>query len=128
MTPSRAVFRQLFHETSKNMDTYDYLPDAETKYPFCFVEYGTNDDQSNSDLMGNVSINVHWFGTRNQATQIDTATAKLHDQLLKINSFLPYHMIMSGWRDRPMPESPDAPGILHFVAEIQIIYTRRRDK
>ena len=104
MTPSRAVFRQLFHETSKNMDTYDYLPDADAKYPFCFVEYGTNDDQSNSDLMGNVSINVHWFGTRNQAKQIDTATAKLHDQLLRINSFLPYHMHMSRWRDRPMPE------------------------
>ena len=50
MTPSRAVFRQLFHEASKNMDTYDYLPDADAKYPFCFVEYGTNDDQSNSDL------------------------------------------------------------------------------
>ena len=128
MTPSRAVFRQLFHETSKNMDTYDYLPDAETKYPFCFVEYGTNDDQSNSDLMGSVTINVHWFGTRNQASQIDTATVKLHDQLLKINSFLPYHMHMSRWRDRPMPESPDAPGILHFIAEIQITYTRRRDK
>ena len=94
MTPSRAVFRQLFHEASKNMDTYDYLPDAEAKYPFCFVDYGTNDDQSNSDLMGNVSINVHWFGTRNQAKQIDTATVKLHDQLLRINSFLPYHMHM----------------------------------
>ena len=128
MTPSRAVFRQIFHEADKNMDTYDYLPDADTKYPFCFVEYGTNDDQSNSDLMGNVSIDVHWFGTRNQAKQIDTATVKLHDQLLKINSFLPYHMHMSGWRDRPMPESPDAPGILHFVAEIQITYTIRRDK
>ena len=128
MTPSRAVFRQLFYEASKNMDTYDYLPDADTEYPFCFVEYGTNDDQSNSDLMGNVSINVHWFGTRNQASQIDTATVKLHDQLLKINSFLPYHMHMSRWRDRPMPESPDAPGILHFIAEIQITYTRRRDK
>ena len=128
MTPSRAVFRQLFHETSKNMDTYDYLPDADAKYPFCFVEYGTNDDQSNSDLMGSVTINVHWFGTRNQATQIDTATVKLHDQLLRINSFLPYHMHLSRWRDRPMPESPDAPGILHFVAEIQITYTTRRDK
>ena len=128
MTPSRAVFRQLFHETSKNMDTYDYLPDADTKYPFCFVDYGTNDDQSNSDLMGNVAINVHWFGTRNQAKEIDTATVKLHDQLLRIDSFLPYHMHMSGWRDRPMPESPDAPGILHFIAEIQITYTRRGDK
>ena len=128
MTPSKAVFRQLFHEANKNMDTYDYLPDADTKYPFCFVEYGTNDDQSNSDLMGNVSINVHWFGTRNQAKQIDASTVKLHDQLLRINSFLPYHMHMSGWRDRPMPESPDAPGILHFIAEIQITYTRRGDK
>ena len=126
MTPSRAVFRQLFYETSKNMDTYDYLPDADAKYPFCFVDYGTNDDQSNSDLMGSVAINVHWFGTRNQAKQIDTATAKLHDQLLRINSFLPYHMHMSRWRDRPMPESPDAPGILHFIAEIGRASCRER--
>lgn len=125
MTPTRAVFRQIFFQSKQIMDTYDYLPDAEAKYPFSYVSYGDNNPLASSDLLGTVSINVHWFGEREQVSEIDTATAKLHDDLLKINSFLPFHMSMSRWRDRPQPEAPDAPGILHFVAEIQITYTRK---
>lgn len=125
MTPTRAVFRQLYYESQQILDTYDYLPDANAKYPFCFVDYGTNSQQQNSDLVGQVVINVHWFSTPEQVSTVDSAIAKFHDRLIKIDSFLPYHMQLTNWIDRPQPDPPDAPNIKHFIAEVTILYTRK---
>ena len=128
MTPSRAVFRQLFKISNDLMDTYDYLPDAEAQYPFCFVENGRNIQTNNSDLMGTVSTMVHWFCTRDQVGDVDLTVARFHDELKSIDSFLPYNMSMKNWIDRPQPEAPDSPGIMHFIAEIDIDYTRKEVK
>ena len=125
MTPTRAVFRQLFKIANDLMDTYDYLPNAEAKYPFCFVEHGRNTKMQNSDLMGTVSIMVHWFCARKQISETDQKVAKFHDALVSIDSFLPYHMQLIKWIDRPQPEAPDSPGIAHFTAEVEISYTRK---
>ena len=125
MTPTRAVFRQLFKLANDLMDTYDYLPDAEVKYPFCFIEYGRNVKKLNSDLMGTVSIMVHWFCERKQVAKTDKKIASFHDALISIDSFLPYHMHLDQWIDRPQPEAPDSPGIAHFIAELEISYTRK---
>ena len=125
MTPSRSVFRHIYSITQKTMDTYDYLPDSEAKYPFCFVDFGHNYAERNNDVLGRVVINAHWFGQRKHVKQIDKAIVSLHDDLLRTKSFLPYHMKLTGWRDRPQPEAPDSPGIVHFVAEIEITYTRK---
>lgn len=128
MTPSRAVFRQLFKISNDLMDTYDYLPDAEAKYPFCFVENGRDFEMRIREVAGTVSIMTHWFFTRDQASDVDSLVAKFHDKLKHIDSFLPYHMEMTSWTSRPQPEAPDSPGIMHFIAEIDIDYTRKEVK
>lgn len=125
MTPTRAVFRQVYNEARQTMDTFDYLPDSSTKYPFCFVEYGTNYKTKNSDLMGEVHIRVHWYGRRKDVKEIDKGMVKLHDGLTRINSFTPYNLRMTSWRDRHLPNPSDAPDIAHFIADITILYTRK---
>ena len=106
MTPTRAVFRQIYNEARQTMDTFDYLPDGSAKYPFCFVEYGTNYKKQNSDLMGEVHIRVHWYGKRKDVKEID-------------------NLRMTSWMDRHLPNPSDAPDVVHFIADITILYTRK---
>ena len=58
MTPTNAIFNQLYILSEQIMDTYDYLPDAEARYPFCFVDNPYNTQREMNDLTGRVTILV----------------------------------------------------------------------
>ena len=125
MTPSNACFRQLFYICQQIMDTYDYLPDAEAKYPFCFVEILRTNEQTNSDLLGEFTAYVHFFGERTDRQKLDDALGKLHDELLMMKPLFNYSIKLNKWQDLQIPESSDAPGILHFVADLSLNYNRK---
>lgn len=125
MTPTRTAFRELFILSKTIIDTYDYLPDASAKYPFCFIEKGRNDEAENSDLYGMVTITVHWFGKRSDGKVIDNAISKFHDSLLRFNSNFGYAFQLKKWREIPQYPSPDEPQVEHYLAEIDLIYNRK---
>lgn len=125
MTPTRTAFRELFIISKKIMDTYDYLPDANAKYPFCYIEKGRNDEAVNNDLHGVVSINVHWFGKRSDGKVIDQVISQFHDKLLRFDSTFGYTFQLQRWREVPQYPSPDAPMVEHYLAEIELIYNRK---
>ena len=50
MTPTNAIFNQLYIISEQIMDTYDYLPDAEARYPFCYVGNPDNIQPRNERL------------------------------------------------------------------------------
>lgn len=125
MTPSRAVYRQIYFLTQKEMDTYGRLPGAETEYPFCFVQQGNNIDESNSDLTGTINMLVHYFYKEKDSAFVDGAIVKFHDDLFRMNNRFPYHMTLTRWEDRPQPDTPDATDVIHYIADIDITYTRK---
>lgn len=125
MTPNYECFLALGSICNRLMDTYDYLPDAHTKYPFCFVEYGRIDEQTNNDAFGEYTVYVHFFGKRTDRKVIDIAMSQLHDDLRKPLSTKHYAMSVKTWRNFELPESNDAPGILHFIADITLNYNKK---
>lgn len=64
MTPAYSVFNQLFILSEEICDTYDYLPDADANYPFCYIEQPLHRRVENSDLFGECSVLLHWYGKR----------------------------------------------------------------
>lgn len=125
MTPTNAIFNQMYIISEQIMDTYDYLPDAETRYPFCYVGNPDNIQREMNDLTGRVTVMVHWFGKRTDRKKIDDGIVKFHDATVRIKTEFPYNMQRTAWREYPQPESPDAPGVLHFATELEITYTKK---
>ena len=124
MTPSRACYRQVFHVAQQIIDTYNYLPDAQARYPFFFVQPGDSTARVMNEVIGSTLVRVHIFGTMDQLKEMDNSLVKLHNNLLKIPDLFGYHLTMTGWRDTYVPETDDAPGIQHWVADITLNYTR----
>lgn len=52
MTPNHDLFRKIFAISDARVDTYDYLPEADTKYPFVYVGENNGSDTPNNDLIG----------------------------------------------------------------------------
>lgn len=125
MTPSLAIFNQLYIISENIMDTYDYLPNADAKYPFCFIEKPSNQRIENNELLGEVNLRIHWFGKRSDLLAIDHAVANMHDSTLRINSEFNYSMVCTNWTDSPLPNPIDEPKVIHHIAELTIRYTRK---
>ena len=79
MTPNHDLFRKLFALPNLRVDTYDYLPDADTQYPFVYIGEYNGSDTPNNDLYGTVRQTVHIYGTRKNRSKIDNISAYLEN-------------------------------------------------
>lgn len=127
MTPTFATYNELFLIAQSLIDTYDYLPDADANYPFCFIERPSNEQSENSDLYGATRLNLHFFGKRSDRALIDDTIAKFHDYTDSIPSTFGYILKRTLWQETPLPEPDDAPGVIHYYITLEILYTRKED-
>lgn len=125
MTPSNAIFRKLYALSMAHGDTYDYVPDANAKYPFIFVGEAFNTDTSNSELVGTVSQTIHLYGTRTQRNALDTMAMRIHDDATKVREAFNYKARLTAYNDRVVNDNTTATPLLHYVLELEYQYTKR---
>lgn len=125
MTPTHNIFRQIFATCSAIGDTYDYLPDAQAKYPFIYIGEQSNTDNSRSDLMGSITQTIHIYGLRTERKKIMELETKLHDSLIKMRNAFEYNVNMTGYSTQLINDNTDVQPLLHVVVDVSFMYTRK---
>lgn len=129
MTPNHAIFRKVFSESLKVTDrTFDYLPDAETKYPFIFIGETSNTDETNLDLFGNAVQTIHLYATRTQRAELDELTAKLLNTLKSSRMAFEYAISYQSCNQQDASDNTDVQPLIHRVLDISFSYNKKGDK
>ncbi|WP_438467806.1 hypothetical protein [Streptococcus pluranimalium] len=125
MTPNHALFRRLFGLSAVRLDTYDYVPDAHTKYPFAYIgEQGTT-EASNKDLFGTVRQTVHIYGLRTDRTNIDDISAYIQSEARRIKDGYDYHLSYETVTKQLIPDNTDVQPLLHVVLDFSFTFTKK---
>lgn len=125
MTPTHSIFRAIYGIADKIGDTYDYLPDAQAKYPFIYIGEQSNTDNSRSDLIGNINQTIHIYGLRTERKRIMKLETKLYDGLIKVREAYGYHVSMTDYTIRLLNDNTDVQPLLHVVVDVSFMYTRK---
>lgn len=126
MTPEFAIYRQLFIECLKHHEkTYDYLPEAGTKYPFIYIGNSNDLDQSHSDLLGTVDQTIHIYATSEQRADLDVLKVKLHDGIRNIRQAFDYNVNLINYTQRNLNDNTDVLPLIHTVIDVSFMYTRK---
>lgn len=128
MTPNHAIFRHVFAESLKITDkTFDYLPDAETQYPFVYIGENANTDEINFDLFGNVSQTVHIYAVRTQRAELDEISSQLLNALRTTRTTLEYAINFQSCNQQDAPDNTDVQPLIHRVLDISFNYNKKGD-
>lgn len=125
MTPTHSIFRQIFIIAQSIGDTYDYLPGAESKYPFIYIGESFTTDTSRSDLNGNMTQTIHIYGKLTDRKTIMDIETKLHYELHQLREAYGYHLSIRSYATRLLPYNPEVQPLLHLVVDVNFIYTRK---
>lgn len=126
MTPEFAIYRQLFIECLKHhVGTYDYLPKADTKYPFIYIGNSSDLDQSHSDLLGTVDQTIHIYAKRTQLADLDALKVKLHDGIRNIREAFDYNIGLTNYTQRNINDNTDVVPLIHTVIDVSFMYTKK---
>ena len=125
MTPTHSIFRAIYGIANKIGDTYDYLPNAQAKYPFIYIGEQSNTDNSRSDLIGNINQTIHIYGLRTERKRIMELETKLHDALIKMREAYGYHVSMTDYTTQLLNDNTDVQPLLHVVVDVNFMYTRK---
>src|SRR5574344_2691757 len=125
MTPTHNLFRQMYGIAKTIGDTYDYLPNAQAKYPFIYIGEQSNTDNSHSDLIGNINQTIHIYGLRTESKLIMELETKLHDALIKMREAYGYHVSMTAYSTQLLNDNTDVQPLLHVVMDVNFMYTRK---
>ena len=126
MTPEFAIYRQLFIECLKHhAKTYDYLPEADAKYPFIYIGNSNDLDQSRSDLLGTVDQTIHIYATSEQRADLDVLKVKLHDSIRNIRQAFDYNVNLINYTQRNINDNTDVLPLIHTVIDVSFMYTRK---
>ena len=129
MTPNHAIFRHVFGQALKVTDrTFDYLPDAGTKYPFIYVGESSNTDETNFDLFGNASQTVHIYAKRTQRTEMDNLTSSLLNALRSSRGAYDYAINFVSCNQQDAPDNTDVQPLIHRVLDISFNYNKKETK
>lgn len=125
MTPNHAIFRMVFAEGLKVTDrTYDYLPNAETQYPFIYIGESNNRDTPNLDLYGRLSLTVHFYATRTQRSELDGLTSQLLNALRTTRVASGYAVTFQSCNQQDAPDNTDVQPLIHRVLDISFSYNK----
>lgn len=128
MTPNHAIFRHVFAEALKITDkTFDYLPDAETHYPFVYIGENANTDETNFDFFGNVSQTVHIYSTRTQRAELDRLSSELLSALRMARTTSGYAIRFMSCTQQDAPDNTDVQPLIHRVLDISFNYNKKGD-
>lgn len=125
MTPTHSIFRAIYGIAKTIGDTYDYLPDAQAKYPFIYIGELFNTDNSRSDLNGNMTQTIHIYGKLTERKRIMELETQLHDALIKMREAYGYHVSMTDYTTRLLNDNTDVQPLLHVVVDVNFMYTRK---
>lgn len=129
MTPSHAVFRTVFKNGLQTTErTFDYLPDAETQYPFIFVGENSNVDEPNADLIGEVTQTIHIYATRTQRSELDNLASRLLNLLKTSRSAYEYSIMYQSHNQQDISDNTDVVPLIHRVIDIKYFYNKKGSK
>lgn len=125
MTPTHAIFRQVFSICKSVMDTYDFLPDAQAKYPFCYVGEQLESPNINFDMYGECTQTFHIYAIRKQRSDIDNLSSLILDNLRKQNTSFKYHIKYINHNLQTINDNTDVQPLLHMVIDVRFSYTKK---
>ena len=125
MTPNHDLFRKLFALSDLRVDTYDYLPDADAKYPFVYIGEYNGSDTPNNDLYGTVRQTVHIYGTRKNRSKIDNVSAYLENTVKHFKEGYEYNFNHLTTDKQVIADNTDVQPLLHVVLDITFSYTKK---
>ncbi|MFU2205247.1 hypothetical protein [Streptococcus pluranimalium] len=127
MTPNHALFRRLFSLSAIRVDTYDYVPDAQTKYPFAYIGEQNATEASNNDLFGSVRQTVHIYGLRTDRANLDDISAYIQNEARRITDGYDYHLSYETVTKQLIPDNTDVQPLLHIVLDFTFTFTKKGD-
>lgn len=125
MTPNHDLFRKLFALSDLRVDTYDYLPDADAKYPFVYIGEYNGSDTPNNDLYGTVRQTVHVYGTRKNRSKIDNISAYLENTVKYFKEGYEYNFNHLTTDKQVIADNTDVQPLLHVVLDFTFTYTKK---
>lgn len=124
--PEQAIFDMCFVEAMKVYDdVYDFLPDAEAKYPFIVVGDTSSDYIKNSDRLGRVRITLHVWGTQNDRRKMGQIAGALTERLLQVRDAFNYYAHVNALNTQKLMDTTTSTVLLHSVIECEFNYTRK---
>ena len=125
MTPNHDLFRKIFAISDARVDTYDYLPEADTKYPFVYVGENNGSDTPNNDLIGTARQTVHIYGTRKNRNKIDNISAYLENTVKYFKEGYEYNFNHLTTDKQVIADNTDVQPLLHIVLDVTFSYTKK---
>lgn len=128
MTPSNAIFRQLYSKFNTITDAYDYVSGSENegrKYPFIYLTGAINTDSSNSDLMGQVLISANVYGLRIDRNKIDNVESEIYNSTLKDMEAFGYYFKRTSYDSRLESDNTDIQPLLVSRITLRFQYTKK---
>lgn len=125
MTPNHDLFRKIFAISDARVDTYDYLPEADAKYPFVYVGENNGSDTPNNDLIGTARQTVHIYGIRADRAKIDNISAYLESVLKHLKEGYEYNFNHRNTEKQVIADNTDVQPLLHIVLDFTFNYTKK---
>lgn len=125
MTPNHDLFRKIFAISDARVDTYDYLPGADAKYPFVYVGENNGSDTPNNDLIGTARQTVHIYGIRADRAKIDNISAYLESVLKHLKEGYEYNFNHRNTEKQVIADNTDVQPLLHIVLDFTFNYTKK---
>ena len=125
MTPNHDLFRKIFGISDARVDTYDYLPGADTKYPFVYIGENNGSDTPNNDLIGTARQTVHIYGIRADRSKIDNISAYLESVLKHLKEGHEYNFNHRNTEKQVIADNTDVQPLLHIVLDFTFNYTKK---
>lgn len=125
MTPNHDLFRKIFAISDARVDTYDYLPNADAKYPFVYVGENNGSDTPNNDLIGTARQTVHIYGIRANRAKIDNISAYLENVLKYLKDGYEYNFNHRNTEKQVIADNTDVQPLLHIVLDFTFNYTKK---
>nr|DAD77662.1 MAG TPA: hypothetical protein [Siphoviridae sp. ctPi453]DAD78745.1 MAG TPA: hypothetical protein [Siphoviridae sp. ctH2C26] len=125
MTPNHELFRLIYQMAEAKAQTFDFLPDAGTQYPFIYIGENNALESPNNDLWGTVGQTVHIYTTREQRAYLDDISAYLETLVKNISGKWEYHLQHTNTNKQIIPDNTDVQPLLHVVLDFSFTYTKK---
>ena len=125
MTPNHELFRLIYQLAEAKAPTFDFLPEAGTKYPFVYIGENTAQEAQNNDLWGTVGQTVHIYATRAQRATLDDISAYLETLVKNISGKWEYNLNHTTTDKQIIPDNTDVQSLLHVVLDFSFTYTKK---